>query len=223
MEQHNHFTQNSPEWYEARIGKFTSSEISRLLTEPKLKEDKEAGNLSQGAMTYVIEKVHETITNTYSDSYDSEATIWGVQNEPLARAWYEKINNVKVTEIGFTEISKDFGGSADGLVGEDGGIEIKCPYNGAIHLQHCLIDSREYFKKNFTDKFWQCVCNAFINDRKWWDFVSFDPRLNYSIGFFCFRIYPTQEEFDLISNKVARATREKYKLIDKLLANEDKA
>lgn len=207
--------QGSPEWYQARLGRFTSSEIHRLLTEPKDAAAKKAGELSDGAMTYVLEKVHETITGEYSSGFDNEATVWGVQNEPLARAWYEKIEGVKVIEAGFEQVSESYGGSTDGLVNEDGGIEIKCPYKGAIHLQYSLIESQEYMKKYHKDHYWQCVSNCFINNRKWWDFISFDPRLNYDSGFFKIRIYPPSEDIDLLVKKVAQATKMKMELLQK--------
>lgn len=206
----NNLIQGSDEWFKIRLGKFTSSEIHRLLPEPKSKKEV----LSKTAINYVLEKVHESLTGEFN-SFDSEATAWGVQNEHLARKWYEKIKGVEVKEIGFTKVSDDFGGSADGLVGDEGGIEIKCPYNGANHLKHCMIYSQDYFKENFKEYYWQCVCNCYINGGEWWDFVSFDPRINLEIGFFCFRIYPTPEEYQFISEKVEKAIIMKNDLINK--------
>lgn len=207
--------QGSAEWHAIRLGKFTSSEIYRLMSEPKLKAEKEAGELSDGAKTYVLEKVHETLTGEQSPAFDSMATVWGVQNEPIARAWYERINNVQVQQLGFTEASPSYGGSTDGLVGEDGGIEIKCPFNGSNHLEHCLIDGLPYMKQYFKDHYWQCVSNMLLNGRAWWDFISFDPRLNYDSGFFQFRIVPPQEDIDLLAKKVAQAVEFKMSLLEK--------
>jgi hypothetical protein len=184
------------------------------MTEPKSAAAKKAGSLSDGAITYVLEKVHETLTGESADSYDSAATVWGVQNEPLARKWYEKLKGVEVQEVGFTQAGDSFGGSADGLVGEDGGIEIKCPHKGSNHLEHLLITDQQYMKENFKDHYWQCVSNCFINNRKWWDFVSFDPRLNYDSGFFTVRITPPEEDIELLSKKVKQAVEMKLQLIE---------
>ena len=210
----NNLIQGSNEWLEIRKGKFTSSEIYRLLAEPKSKKDKDAGNLSDGAMTYVLEKVHEVLTGESKGNFDNEATVWGVQNESLAREWYKKLKGVEVEEHGFTQISDSFGGSSDGLT-ENGGIEIKCPFNGAIHLSYSLIESQEYMKDNFKKHYWQCVSNCFINKKEWWDFISFDPRLNYDSGFFCIRIIPTEEDYSLLSKKVEQATKKKFELLEK--------
>ena len=207
--------QGSAEWHKQRIGKFTSSEIFRLMTEPKLVAEKKAGLLSAGAITYVLEKVHEEITGECAESFDTIATVWGIQNEPLAREWYEKKNGVTVLEDGFEQTSTSYGGSVDGLVGEDGGIEIKCPYKGSNHLEHLLIDSQEYMKDNFKNYYWQCVSNAFINKRKWWDFISFDPRLNYESGYFQIRIYPTDEDFELLTSKIEKAVEMKLQLVNR--------
>lgn len=214
-------TQGSPEWYQIRLGKFTSSEIHRLMTEPKLAADKKAGNLSDGAMTYVLEKVHEQLTGEPASSFDSMATVWGVQNEPLARAWYEKLTDCKVTEAGFEMISESYGGSADGLVDfaqgvhDNGGIEIKCPFKGSNHLEHCLISDQEYMKVNFKDHYWQCVSNCFIYGRDWWDFISFDPRLDYDSGFFKIRIVPPQEDIEILCKKIEQAVKTKNELLQK--------
>lgn len=221
MDTTTNYRQGSAEWHKQRIGKFTSSEIHRLLTEPKSSEDKKAGKLSEGALTYVLEKVHEEITGEADAGFDNIATVWGVQNEPLAREWYSKINNVEVLEDGFNEANKHYGGSSDGKVGTIGGIEIKCPYKGAIHLDHCLIESQEYMKKHFKEYYWQCVSNCFINGCEWWDFVSFDPRLDCDAGFFQIRIVPTPEDIDLLCKKLEVATAKKLELLEKF--TKDKA
>lgn len=207
--------QGGAEWAKIRCGKFTSSEIHRLMSEPKDAAAKKAGELSEGAKTYVLEKVHETLTGAEKWGIDNAATTWGIMNEPLARAWYEKKNGVEVRQVGFTEVSESFGGSVDGLVGEDGGLEIKCPYNGANHLENTLIEDREYMKKYFKEYYWQCVSNAFCNNRQWWDFVSFDPRIQHQSGYFQFRVHPPQEDIDLLVKKVAQAVELKLKLIEK--------
>lgn len=159
--------------------------------------------------------MHEEITGESTTGFDNEATVWGVQNEGLARAWYEKLNNLEVIECGFKEAGHSFGGSADGLVGDIGGIEIKCPYKGSIHLEYSLIESQEYMKKYYKNHYWQCVSNCFINNCQWWDFISFDPRLDYDSGYFQIRIIPTQEDIDFLCEKVEKAVAKKMELLEK--------
>lgn len=196
-------------WQKERLGKFTSSEIHRLLTEPKLKADKEAGNLSDGAHTYVLEKVAEILTGFPEYQFNSQATSYGVQLEHRARNFYESLKGEKVEDTSLTLIShpeiKRYGGSPDGLVGKDGALEIKCPFNTKNHLQHCLITTNEYFKSHFKEYYWQCMSNLFITGREWIDFVSYDPRVNHDCRFFEYRLFPNMEDFELLEAKVKKA------------------
>ena len=74
-----------------------------------------------------------------------------------------------VTEIGFYQLNDDIGVSPDGLVGDDGAIEIKCP-NTATHCQYILENRMQpaYVQ--------QCQGILWVTDRKWIDFISYDPR-----------------------------------------------
>jgi hypothetical protein len=210
--------QYSPEWYEIRKGKFTSSEIHVLLTEPKLKADKEAGELSAAATTYILARIGE-LMGSYENEFNSQATVWGTEHEPTARAWYSKMV-APVTEVGFI-IHPEFnywGGSPDGLVtidGVKGGVEFKCPFVTSNHLEHCLIDSKEYFKRYFKEYYWQCVSNMIVTGAKFWDFVSFDPRLDADCGMFRFRIGYDEQDAKQLIPAVAKSRKKMIELAEK--------
>lgn len=210
--------QYSPEWYEARKGKFTSSEIYVLMTEPKEKKAKEAGELSDKAQTYVLSRIAELL-GSQDNTFDSFATAWGTEHEPTARKWYSK-KVAPVTEVGFI-IHDDldyWGGSADGLTnveGVEGGVEFKCPYVSSNHLKHCLIESVEYFKQYHKQKYWQCVSNMIITRAKFWDFVSFDPRLDSECGLFRFRIGYNEAEAKALTSAVVNARKQMILLAKK--------
>lgn len=168
--------QRNTEWHQVRLGRFTASEFSRLMSEPKSKADKEAGKLSQGAMTYVMEKVSEYLTNKPAkDEFDSKYTQWGEEYEPLAKSIYEAVFDRKVTLSGFIELEDAFGGSPDGLVNEDGVLEIKCPYTITSHLGHLLMTTPSDLKAEKPDYYWQCLGYLLITDREWCDFISYHP------------------------------------------------
>lgn len=161
--------QRVPEWYAARMGRFSCSQFFRLMTEPKLKADKEAGNLSDGAMTYVYECIAEKLTGqSAKDDFTSKYTQWGIDNEPIAKEIYNNVFDCKVANSDYIAGKYNCGGSPDGLVNEDGLIEIKCPYTITSHLEHKL-------KEIPVNYYWQCLGYIYITKRQWIDFVSYHP------------------------------------------------
>lgn len=199
-------------WLEQRRGRFTSSEIWKLMTDPKSK----SAEFSETALTYIYEKVGERLTGYDSGHFDNEATTWGHTQEPNARMWYTRLQNVEVEETGFVEYDEFLGGSPDGLVGEDGLIEIKCPFKSSVHISHVLIKDEPDFKKEFKNHYWQVKCNILVTGRKWCDFVSYDPRLNHDKGLFVFRVYLIDEEKAEILSRVEKASKKLVELINQI-------
>jgi hypothetical protein len=93
--------QNSPEWYQIRLGRFTSSEIWKLMVEPKTNADKEAGKLSETAMTYISEKVAEVMTGQAKQQGYAFPLVWGIEKEPEAVEHFEKVTGLETTPVGF--------------------------------------------------------------------------------------------------------------------------
>jgi predicted phage-related endonuclease len=108
---------------------------------------------------------------------------WGTETEPQARAAYEHRHDCDVTIIGFVHHPKIIaaGASPDGLVGDDGLVELKCP-NTATHLDTLLSDTVP--DKYVKQMQFQMACA----ERKWCDFVSFDPRLPEHMRLFVKRV-----------------------------------
>lgn len=206
--------QRTDAWQHDRLGKFSASQIYRLMTEPKIKADKEAGNLSDGAMTYVLECVAESLTGQRAkDEFTSKFTDWGVQHEPIAKAIYEQVFKCKVTDTGHIAYDKHSGGSPDGLVGEDGLIEIKCPYTITSHLEHSqkeLKDKPEYF--------WQCLMYLLITGRKWIDFISYHPAYPGKLQIVRKRLIASelQSELERLKSKLTKAIEIKTQILTKL-------
>ena len=200
-------TPYSPEWFKARCGTFTASEIYKLMTEPRLKADKEAGNLSEGANTYVLEKVHEKLTGITKVGIDNHATQWGVENEPLSLKWYgiKTGNKVEDSYLCYKDGLEGFSCTPDGFVNDDGLIETKSPWNGANHIKHCFITTDEGFKSEHPNYFWQCQAQMLITGRKWCDYVSFDPRIDSSLGLFIYRLHANEECHRMLIDKVTKA------------------
>lgn len=164
--------QHTPEWYEARKGKVTASRFGDLLTLPRSKKDREAGKLSKTTESYMIELITEVLTGESKD-LQNIALDWGTEYEPRAREFYELSKLTEVQEVGFV-INLELGlvgGSPDGLIGDDGIIEIKCPFNSTNHVEYMLGGD---IPKNY---YAQIQGNLWLMDRKWCHFISYDERM----------------------------------------------
>lgn len=157
-----HLEQGSEEWRLARLGYVSASSIGQVMA-------KGAGKTRQA---YLEKVVAERLTQELGDGFTNASMEWGVQNEAHARATYEVMNSVFVDKTGFWKhpTIQWLGASPDGLVGDDGLIEIKCP-NTTTHIAY-IKDGKcpaEYYK--------QIQCQLWVTGRKWCDFISYDPRV----------------------------------------------
>ena len=125
----------------------------------------------------------ERLTGKPPEPFTNEAIQWGIDQEAPAKEAYEKRTGNRVEEIGFVEHPNiaAAGASPDGLVGEDGLIEIKCPTQ-ATHIDTLL--NGEINDRYIKQMMWQMACTG----RKWCDFVSFDPRMPEDMQLFIKRI-----------------------------------
>jgi hypothetical protein len=164
--------QGSPEWRQARCGKVTCSRLPDVMTQPRTKAAKEAGELSATATSYVLEIVAETLTGEPVEIPTTPAMRWGLDNEPHARRVYEEVTGRRVEQVGFLTLPGNdrIGGSVDGLLGDVGVLEIKCPYNPREHLR--TLASGEMPAEYSA----QAQGYLWITAREWADFVSYDPR-----------------------------------------------
>jgi hypothetical protein len=122
------------EWQLSRLGKFTASEIYKLLTDPKTKEAKENGYLSDTAKSYILEKAVETFTG-YRKQYSCDAMDHGVRNELEAFESFCEISGLdfEMTSSQFYSINEYSGASPDGVLYNDLDIvavlDVKCPFS----------------------------------------------------------------------------------------------
>jgi len=197
--------QQVPEWYLQKLGRFGCSQFYRLMTEPKLKADKEAGNLSQGAMTYVLECVAERLTGQKAkEDFTSKFTEWGNDHEPIAKGIYNSVFEVVIADTGYIEWQHNAGGSPDGLVCEDGLVEIKCPYTITSHLEHKLNDLADK-----PEYYWQCLGYLLITGREWIDFISYSPHYPAKLQLIKKRLNASEVHDDLkrLETKIIKANQ----------------
>lgn len=190
------FEQGGVNWIRSRIGIASGSRFKDILTEPRSKAEKDSGKLSQTAETYLHELVSMIVTDEAA-SFSSAATEWGNQHEPLARLEYEIMSGNEVSETGmFLHDSRKIGASPDGLVGDDGMIEIKCPFNSVNHIR--TVVSGEMPKEHMP----QVQGNLWVNGRQWCDFISFDPRISGEGRLFIQRIERDENYIENLERRV---------------------
>lgn len=160
--------QGTDEWFAARAGKITASRISDVRARIKSGE-------AAARRNYRAELVVERMTGLPTvGGFVSKEMQWGTDHEPDARFAYEMRTGTLVEQIGFAMPDDiDFtGASPDGLVGEEGGVEIKCP-NTATHLE--TVKTGKVPGKYYDQIQW----SMYVTGRSWWDYVSFDPRVRF--------------------------------------------
>ena len=169
--------QGSDEWLTKRAGMPTTSNFSNLITSiGALSKSIDKYSVTLAADLYAKKDLSEFKGNHYTDR--------GTELEPHARRFYQLQRDVDVEEVGFvTDDEETWGCSPDGLVGEDGMLEIKC----MIPTNHvpAIIDWRT--KQKAPSKYIQQIQGQMlICNREWCDLLLYHPDLpSYII-----RIYP---------------------------------
>jgi hypothetical protein len=162
--------QRSEEWFKVRLGKFTGTDLDKLMPTPKQTVDD--FNSAQIAIIYRVAAERMTGLAKGSD-WGSVPKEWGIETEAEARIAYSFATGYAVEEVGFVEFDEWFGVSPDGLVPDPlvpGGVELKCP-NSDTHLRY-LVKPDDLI----ADYGLQCEAAILATGRDWWDLVSFDPR-----------------------------------------------
>ena len=196
--------QQTNEWFAARLGKVTASRVADVIAKTKT-------GYSASRDNYMAQLICERLTGQKGESFTNAAMEWGTQTEPLARSAYENARNLLVKEVGFInhpriEMS---GASPDGLAGDDGLVEIKCP-NTATHIDTLL--SGKVPTKYITQMQWQMLCCQ----RKWCDFVSFDNRLPEHLQLFVQEVEFDQEYCAMLEKEVTQFLAELDSKVAKL-------
>ena len=197
--------QGTDEWFAARIGKVTASRVADVIAKTKT-------GYSSSRDNYMAQLICERLTNQKADGFTNAAMQHGTETEPLARAAYEALHDVLVDEVGFVPHPKILmaGASPDGLVGDNGLLEIKCP-NTATHIETLL--SQTVPGKYNTQMQFQMACT----DREWCDFVSFDNRLPEELQLFVRRVPRDNVFIRLIEGEIVQFIAELDDKINKLM------
>jgi hypothetical protein len=158
--------QGTPEWFAERAGKFTGCRFADVLAVSKT-----TGKTLKAYDDLIEQIAAERITLDFEDGLTARALRWGHEVEPFARSAYEMDTGLIVQQVGFIThpLYAFAGASPDGLVALEGGLECKCPISKTIHLARFRNGMEEEHMPQVQGAMW-------VTGRKWWDFVSYDPR-----------------------------------------------
>lgn len=198
--------QRSPEWFAIRCGKVTASRIADLMARTR-------NGYSTSRANYRAQLVCERLTGAVEPSYCNAAMQWGIDTEPQARDAYQVHALCTVEEIAFVNhpTIEMAGCSPDGLIGDDGLCEIKCPIT-ATHIDTLL--SGGVADKYVKQIQFQLACT----ERQWCDFVSFDPRLPETMQLFVKRIERDDELIGEIETEIRSFLIEIEETVEQLRA-----
>jgi exodeoxyribonuclease (lambda-induced) len=149
-------------WLNLRAGRFTATDA------PELMPDKRTGKAKKGLDTLAYKKAAYWLTGNLPDTPTTAAMEWGKMQEPHARALYAEITGNEVQEVGFVELDDYVGCSPDGLVGEEGLIEIKCKQD----YNHLYAVCNEWVEPEHE---LQMQYQMLVTERHWCDYVLYNP------------------------------------------------
>ena len=160
--------QGTAEWLAFKAGKVGASRVADIIAKRK------DGASSSSRATYRGELIAEQLTGVPTESYKSPAMQWGNDCEPMARSAYQFDQWCAVQQVGCAlhPTIENALASPDGLVGDHGLVQIKCPLT-ATHLETVVNGPAAIPERYIVQMQWEMACTG----RRWCDYVSFDPRL----------------------------------------------
>ena len=191
------FEQRSPEWFAARIGIPTASNFADIMTTK--------GEPSKQREKYLLKLAGEKVSGTVQETFKSAAMEHGIITEDEARKMYELVSGNTVEQVGFCVSDDGYGASPDGLIGEDGCLEIKCPMIHT-HVKYLLDGTLP------TEYFQQVQGQLLVTGRKWCDFVSYFPGLKPLIV----RVEPDKKFHATLHNSLVVFIEELNLIIEKI-------
>lgn len=191
----------------ARLGKVGASMVADATA--KLK----SGGWGASRANLMAQLVAERLTGCLTETYVSAPMQWGIDTEPEAREVYAMMTGAEIERVGLVLHPGIDGGvaSPDGLVGDNGLVEIKCP-NTSTHIATLLGGSIDgaYVKQMQ----WQMACTG----RQWCDFVSYDPRMPEDMRLHVQRVKRDDDMIRQLDSDVAAFLRELDETVARLVS-----
>lgn len=190
------FEQGSEEWHEAKLGVVSTSNFDKVL------------NTGSGRGLYMRKLAAERLTGITQLGYSNENMENGLEVEPQAREYYEDLKGCLIEQVGFIKRDDWVGTSPDGLVSNDGQIEIKCPIP-STHIENILKAKMPAFYRS------QVQGQLWITERKWCDWISYCPAVK-DRPFFSVRVFRDEEYIKELAIKVIMFVNELKEMLEKI-------
>lgn len=207
--------QGSEEWFEMRKGVFTGSLISALMTYEKTPE-----TLPAGAISNITNNAIELLYSE-GDNFSNSSTDWGNKYENEAAEYFSIRNGLKIKEVTFVKLGDHVGTSPDRLIGDNEGLELKCPEKVKHHLKWRLANTAADVKKIDKKYYCQVVHNLFVTRRDAWYFASYDPRSTGRLRMFQVKMNRTdevvQKDLELLETRLKLAIEKKNEIYNELI------
>ena len=179
------FEQRTEDWYNIRKGKMSASNAETIIANGK------------GLETYIYNLMAEYYSSAEKENYINADMQRGIDLEPEARLEFEFYTDLDVQEVGFIEYNDFIGVSPDGLIGDDGLIEIKCP-NDSIYFKLLLSNN---IKPEYIA---QMQMQMYVTNRQYCYFVSYNP--NFEKSLYIKKISRDEEMIDKLKKGLERGT-----------------
>ena len=185
--------QRTEEWFNARLGKVTASKVADVLAKIKTGEAAVRRN-------YKMQLATERLTGQKTDSYTNQAMQDGIDREDTARQIYEIVRDIKVEQVGFIDhpTIKMAGASPDGLLPDNGILEIKCPVE-TTHTTNLL--ERKLPSRYIPQVQWQLACAG--KDYKYANFVSYNPNFEPKLQLMYVEVERDDEYIEMLEEEVS--------------------
>lgn len=231
--------QGSEAWEQIRVGRFTSSELWKLMqpgkrdmTEAELKARPKTGKgsktttildwsqLSVASETYIAIKVAEVLTGRPKPQAYAFPLVYGKETEGAAVEYFEKLRGVETETVGFQPFGDHAGGSPDRTIkGMKWGLEIKCPYASENQVGYLYLSDVFTFKLMHPDYYWQVVSLMLFMDYEGWTFATYDPRFieeKHKMFTLDIKVEEVREDFELIVKALETAVKQKLQMLQTL-------
>ncbi len=185
MKIHN-FEQRTEDWYNIRKGKMTASNAETIIANGK------------GLETYIYNLMAEYYSSAEKENYINADMQRGIDLEPEAKIEFQFYTGLDIKEVGCVELNEYILASPDGLIGDNGLIEIKCP-NDSIYFKLLLSNN---IKPEYIA---QMQMQMYVTDRQYCYFVSYNP--NFEKSLYIKKINRDAEMIDKLKKGLERGTQ----------------
>ena len=180
------FEQRTDEWYAIRKGKMTASNAETIIANGK------------GLETYIYNLMAEYYSSAEKENYINADMQRGIDLEPEAKIEFQFYTGLDIKEVGCVELNEYILASPDGLIGDDGLIEIKCP-NDSIYFKLLLSNN---IKPEYIA---QMQMQMYVTDRQYCYFVSYNP--NFEKSLYIKKINRDEEMIEKLKKGLERGTQ----------------